>query len=244
MYSILRTYSPYLRALQRSWEPINATGSLQIQQIRWRKRRTDPKAKSKIGRVREPTPFDPWERDFLVEKMPHYRSTMNAVRHLFNEELERKKDETAEGLSSVEQEREEEEAFRQLLKWNEQENAKINARRKEKLAAKAKEIEEENLQRLLRKEEQEAEEIERMRQLVLQEQEASKTFITMETMEAAINEALDNPKNYDFLIKKSGEPILPEDTAWESFKERTMKAKDEEFVADGGDENQAKSAEN
>lgn len=223
-------------------KPISATGSLQIQQVRWRKRRTDPKAKSKIGKVREPTPWDPWERAFLVEKIPHYNSTMNAVRRLFNAELERKKDETAEGLSSVEQEREQEEEFRQLLKWNEQENAKINARRKEKLAAKAKENEEENLQRLLRKEEQEAEETERMRQLVLQEQEASKTFITMESMEAAINEALDNPKNYNFLMKKSGEPILPEDTAWEGFKERTVKAKDEELVE--GEENHVKSAEN
>lgn len=80
MFGIVRTHLSHLRVVQRSWEPISATGSLQIQQVRWRKRRTDPKAKSKIGKVREPTPWDPWERAFLVEKIPHYNSTMNAVR--------------------------------------------------------------------------------------------------------------------------------------------------------------------
>ena len=64
-------------------------------------------------------------------------------------------------------------------------------------------------------------------------------------MEAAIEEALDNPKNYNFLIKKSGSPILPEDTAWEQFKQRTHEAQEQELVEKGDDESQqAKSAEN
>lgn len=238
---MLRTFLPCLRAIHRSWEPVNATTSVQFQQVRWRKRRTDPIAKSKIGRVREPKQVDPWEQAFFKEKLPHYKSTLRAIRHMLKEELERKKGETAEGLSSIEQEREEEEEFRQLLKWNEEENAKIAAKRREKLAAKAKELEEENLQRLLRKEGAEVEETERLRELVLQEQEASKTFITMETMESAIEEALDNPRDYNFLIKKSGDPVLPEDTAWEKFRERTMKAKEEELVESEGE---VKSAEN
>ncbi|XP_072177386.1 small ribosomal subunit protein mS26-like [Diadema setosum] len=228
MLNSVKTSLWHAGAIERLWAPVNAGTSIQLQQIRWRKRRTDPKAKSKEGRVREPTPRDPWEQAFFSEKLPHYKTTLRSIRRMFAEELHRKKGETAEGLSSEQVEREEEEEFRNILLWNEEENARIAAKRTEKLAAKARLIEEANLQRLLEKERWEAEEVERLTELVQREKEASKSFITMETMEAAIEEALDNPKNYNFLIKRTGKPVLPSDTAWEQFRQRTLAEEEQE----------------
>ena len=80
MLGPVKTYFPYIRAIQRSWEPVNTATQLQFQQVRWRKRRTDPTAKSKVGRVKPPQPFDPWEKSFFTEKLPHYNTTLRAIR--------------------------------------------------------------------------------------------------------------------------------------------------------------------
>uniref|UniRef100_A0A803VH78 Small ribosomal subunit protein mS26 n=1 Tax=Ficedula albicollis TaxID=59894 RepID=A0A803VH78_FICAL len=42
---------------------------------------------------------------------------------------------------------------------------------------------------------------------VLQLQEEAKTFITLENLEARIEECLDNPRNYNFAIDKDGRVV-------------------------------------
>ncbi|KQK78307.1 28S ribosomal protein S26, mitochondrial-like protein [Amazona aestiva] len=91
-----------------------------------------------------------------------------------------------------------------LMAWNEEENARQRARREERLR---KEEEEQRRQKLKAAETQarkrEAFLKEREKE-VLRLQEEAKTFITLENLDARIEECLDNPRNYNFAIDKEG----------------------------------------
>ncbi|KAG8013056.1 28S ribosomal protein S26 [Nibea albiflora] len=126
-----------------------------VEAVRGRKSRTDPVAKSKEGRIKEPPPVDPVEMVVLKERYSEYQMIMRALRvQVEKQEAERKQEDAA-----AKREREQQEFIRE----------------------KEREI--------------------------LQLQEDAKTFITMENLDQRIEEALDNPKNYNFAIDKEGRVV-------------------------------------
>lgn len=51
-----------------------------VEAVRGRKSRTDPVAKSKVGRVKVPPPVDPVEMVVLKERFTEYQMIMRALR--------------------------------------------------------------------------------------------------------------------------------------------------------------------
>lgn len=51
-----------------------------VESVRGRKSRTDPKAKSKAGRIKTPPPVDPVEMVVLKERYTEYNLIMRALR--------------------------------------------------------------------------------------------------------------------------------------------------------------------
>lgn len=73
-----------LRAISRSHTPVirllAPQSDVLVQTVRGRKSRTDPKAKSKIGRIKTPPPVDPVEMVVLKERFTEYNLIMRALR--------------------------------------------------------------------------------------------------------------------------------------------------------------------
>ncbi|XP_038070526.1 28S ribosomal protein S26, mitochondrial-like [Patiria miniata] len=215
--------------LSTVWDPTINVVSFQC--VRWRKKRTDPKAKSKLDYKRIPTPIDPWEYEFLTTKTPHYRTILRAMRKMFKEEQAQKSTETAEGGSAEERAQMERQEHLSLLEWNEQENARTRAIREERLHLELREKEEKKLGKMLEMEEERRRTLEELAIRVRQEKEASKSYITMDNVEQAIENALADSKEYNFTIDKRGRILLPENSAWQELKAR------QELTVDDGEEN-------
>lgn len=56
--------------------------SVLVEAVRGRKSRTDPKAKSKEGRIKVPPPVDPVEMVVLKERYTEYQLIMRALRYV------------------------------------------------------------------------------------------------------------------------------------------------------------------
>ncbi|XP_033920722.1 small ribosomal subunit protein mS26 [Melopsittacus undulatus] len=169
--------------------------------VRGRKSRHDPPAKSKASRLKVPPPVDPEELLVITERYRQHRLVLGALRAEFRAEVLRAKREallTQEDSARLEQE------HRSLMAWNQEQNTLQRERREERLR---KQEEEERLQKLKAAETQA-----RKREALLKEkekevlrlQEEAKTFITLENLDARIEECLDNPRNYNFAIDKEG----------------------------------------
>ncbi|NXD72123.1 RT26 protein, partial [Eolophus roseicapillus] len=169
--------------------------------VRGRKTRHDPPAKSKASRLKVPPPVDPEELVVITERYRQHRLVLGALRAEFRAEVLQKKREAVLTQEDVARLLEE---HQRLMAWNEEENARQQARREERLR---KEEEEQRRQKLKAAETQarkrEAFLKEREKE-VLQLQEEAKTFITLENLDARIEECLDNPRNYNFAIDKEG----------------------------------------
>ncbi|XP_020861160.1 small ribosomal subunit protein mS26 [Phascolarctos cinereus] len=176
---------------------------------RGRKSRHDPPAKSKIGRLRTPTPVDPVEMYVLMERFKSYKQTVQALRREFMEEVWRKAhDKKFADLKALR----DSEEHKQLMAWNQAENARLQALRISRLQRQ--EQEQERLREL--EEMQKAQEMEAFvrekEKEVLQLQEDAKTFITQDNLEEKIEAALDNPRNYNWALTKEGHVIRPRGT--------------------------------
>ncbi|NXG02765.1 RT26 protein, partial [Sakesphorus luctuosus] len=172
---------------------------------RGRKSRDDPPAKSKADRVKMPPPVDPEELLVVLER-PGRSSVASPApgRAEFRAEvLQKKREERLSGENSAELLEE----HRRLMAWNDEENARQRARREERLRKEA----EEERRRKLEAQEQQARKMEAFlkekEKEVLQLQEEAKSFITLENLDARIEECLDNPRNYNFAIDKNGRVV-------------------------------------
>ncbi|KAJ8382576.1 hypothetical protein SKAU_G00033540 [Synaphobranchus kaupii] len=181
--------------------------SVLVGAVRGRKSRTDPKAKSKEGRVKVPPPVDPVEMVVLKERFTQYDMVVRALRFEFKEEVLQQKYEQEVGSKAEERAKQEADRHRALMAWNDTENLRLRKLReirvlKEREDEKLKEVElaalrEKKMESFVKEKEQE----------ILQLEEESKTFITMENLDQRIEEALDNPKNYNFAIDKEGRVV-------------------------------------
>ncbi|XP_064200269.1 28S ribosomal protein S26, mitochondrial [Anguilla rostrata] len=186
---------------------LNPRTSLLVMAVRGRKSRTDPKAKSKAGRVKVPPPVDPVEMVVLKERFAQYGMIVRALRFEFKEEVLQQKYEQEVGSQAEERAKQEADRHRALMAWNDAENLRMRKLReirvlKEQEEAKQKEAElailrENKMESFVKEKEQE----------ILQLEEDAKTFITMENLDHRIEEALDNPINYNFAIDKEGRVV-------------------------------------
>ncbi|XP_062325128.1 28S ribosomal protein S26, mitochondrial [Osmerus eperlanus] len=197
---ISRTGTPVTRLLA-------SRGAVLVEAVRGRKSRNDPKAKSKEGRIKVPPPIDPVEMVVLKERFTEYELIMRALRLEFKEEMLRKRYEAEVGSQAEERAKQEAEEHRALMAWNDAENLRMRKVRELRIqneleAAELKKSEEaiqaeQLMQELIRAKERE----------ILQLQEDAKNFITLENLDQRIEEALDNPQNYNFAIDKDGRVV-------------------------------------
>ncbi|XP_036619931.1 28S ribosomal protein S26, mitochondrial [Trichosurus vulpecula] len=194
--------------LGRSFRPPVAAPSLPLllPPTRGRKSRHDPPSKSKIGRLRTPTPVDPAEMYMLMERYKSYRQTVRALRLEFMEEVWRKAYDQKFGRLKAIQDSEE---HKQLMAWNQAENARLQALRISRLQRQEQEQKRlRELEEMQKAQEMEAFVQEKERE-VLQLQEDVKTFITQDNLEEKIEAALNNPQNYNWALTKEGRVIRP-----------------------------------
>ncbi|NXN97790.1 RT26 protein, partial [Rhinopomastus cyanomelas] len=168
---------------------------------RGRKSRHDPPAKSKASRMKLPPPVDPEELLVVTERYRLHRLVLGALRAEFRAELLQKK---REALQYQESSMEHMEEHRRLMAWNDEENAKQRARREERIKAEAEEQKRHKLEAAENRASKTAALLKEKEKLILQLQEEAKTFITLENLDARIEECLDNPRNYNFAIDKDG----------------------------------------
>lgn len=178
-----------------------------VEAVRGRKSRTDPVAKSKEGRIKVPPPVDPVEMVVLKERYTEYQLIMRALRLEFKEEVLRKKYEAETGSLAAEKARQEEEEHNALMAWNDQENQRLLQIRIQRIQKEKEEAERKQIEAVVKREQEKQEFIEEKEREILQLQEDAKNFITLENLDQRIEEALDNPKNYNFAIDKQGRVV-------------------------------------
>ncbi|KAA8579252.1 small ribosomal subunit protein mS26 [Etheostoma spectabile] len=178
-----------------------------VEAVRGRKSRTDPVAKSKEGRIKVPPPVDPVEMVVLKERYTEYQMMMSALRLEFKEEVLRKKYEEETGSLAEERARQEAEEHRALMAFNNQENLRMLKLRILRVQKEKEEAERKQVEAAVQREQEQQESIKEKEREILKLQEEAKNFITLENLDQRIEEALDNPKNYNFAIDKEGRVV-------------------------------------
>ncbi|XP_055905043.1 probable 28S ribosomal protein S26, mitochondrial [Eupeodes corollae] len=193
-----------LTVLSQTSETKITNCSIGLEFVRWRRKpRWLPVAKSKVFRIPEKKPQSMDEKLELLRLHNHYKTQMRSMRMYLREESQRiRETSTADHLvMSVE---EEEAEFQRCLnlnkEWNDQIAAERNLRLEKENAAKREYIKE----RLELAKEREEDRLQRIEEIVRKEKEASKTFITRENIDQAIETALANPLDFNFSIDLRG----------------------------------------
>ncbi|KAM7376334.1 hypothetical protein PAMP_006075 [Pampus punctatissimus] len=182
-------------------------GAVLVEAVRGRKSRTDPVAKSKQGRIKVPPPIDPVEMVVLKERYSEYMLIMRALRLEFKEEVLRKKYEEETGSLVAEKVRQEAQEHSALMAWNNQENLRLLKLRILRIQEETEEAERKKQEAAIEREREQQEFIREKEKEILQLQEDVKNFITLDNLDQRIEEALDNPKNYNFAIDKEGRVV-------------------------------------
>ncbi|KAG7461575.1 hypothetical protein MATL_G00192620 [Megalops atlanticus] len=181
--------------------------SVLVEVVRGRKSRTDPKAKSKMGRLKVPPPVDPVEMVVLKERFTHYNMILRSLRFQFKEELLRRRYEQEVGSLAEERAKQEAEEHRALMAWNAAENQRLRRQRELRIQKEAEEQEMRKQEATILREKKMESHVKEKEEEILQLLEEAKTFITLENLEQRIEEALDNPKSYNFAIDKEGRVV-------------------------------------
>ncbi|KAH8332974.1 hypothetical protein KR074_004786 [Drosophila pseudoananassae] len=172
--------------------------------VRWRRKpRWLPVAKSKLFRVPERNKQSEEERTELMRLHNQYKTQLRSVRQFLREEVVRH-EETSTADHIVLTPEQEESEFLKCVDINATWNAKIAKERDQRLAKEREEkvvyVQERLEARQLREEERR----EQANLRVLREIESSKTFITRENLDVAIETALANPVDHNFAIDLAG----------------------------------------
>ncbi|XP_017863592.1 PREDICTED: probable 28S ribosomal protein S26, mitochondrial [Drosophila arizonae] len=175
--------------------------------VRWRRKpRWLPVAKSKLFRVPERKKQTEEERTELMRLHNHYKTQLRSVRQYLREEVVRQQ-ETSTADHIVLTPEQEEAEFQRCVEVNAAWNAKIAKEREVRLAKEREEKVAYVQERLEAGKLREEERRERANERVRYEIEQSKTFITRENLDEAIETALANPVDYNFAIDLAGNMI-------------------------------------
>ncbi|XP_017058985.1 probable 28S ribosomal protein S26, mitochondrial [Drosophila ficusphila] len=192
--------------LTQSALPAGKTGgnSFALEFVRWRRKpRWLPVAKSKLFRVPERKKQTEEERTELMRLHNHYKTQLRSVRQFLREEVVRH-EETSTADHIVLTPEQEEAEFQKCLDVNAAWNAAIAKERDQRLAKEREEKVAYVQERLEARQVREEERREKANQRVLLEIERSKTYITKENLDAAIEAALANPVDHNFAIDLAG----------------------------------------
>ncbi|XP_004772957.1 small ribosomal subunit protein mS26-like [Mustela nigripes] len=179
-------------------------------QVRGRKTRYDPPAKSKVGRVTTPPAVDPVEFFLLTERYRLYRQTVRALRLEFVSEVRKKVHEARVGVLAERKALQDATEHRDLMAWNQAENQRLLELRLARLRQEAREQEQRQAEEKARRALEAQAWAQLKEQEVLQLQEEAKNFITPENLEARVEEALDSPKSYNWAITREGLVVRPQ----------------------------------
>ncbi|KAF7710561.1 28S ribosomal protein S26, mitochondrial [Silurus meridionalis] len=198
-------------AVVRSRTPVSVVLSprfgVVLESVRGRKSRSDPKAKSKAGRIKTPPPVDPVEMVVLKERFTEYNLIMRALRLQFKEEMLRKRYEEETGSLAEERAKQETEEHRSLMAWNDAENLRLRKIRELRVQKETEAAEQKSKEAAILHQQELENYIKEKEKEILRLQEEAKNFITLENLDQRIEEALDNPKNYNFAINKEGHVV-------------------------------------
>ncbi|XP_017296320.1 28S ribosomal protein S26, mitochondrial [Kryptolebias marmoratus] len=181
--------------------------AMPLEAVRGRKSRADPVAKSKEGRMKVPPPVDPVEMVVLHERYTEYQLILRALRLEFKEELLRRKYEEETGSQAEEKAKQESEEHCGLMAWNNQENLHLLKARVARIQKEKEEAECRKMEAALQCEQKQQELLKQKEKEILQLQEDAKNFITLENLDQRIEDALDNPQNYNFAVDKEGRVV-------------------------------------
>ncbi|XP_058976244.1 small ribosomal subunit protein mS26-like [Musca domestica] len=200
---MLRASSGILSRLAATEGKVGSSG-FSLEFVRWRRKpRWLPTAKSKLFRVPERKQQSPEEKAELLRLHNNYKTQLRSVRQYLREENQRIA-ETSSADHFVLTPEQEEAEFQRCLQENEKWNREVAALREQRLAREHQEKQQYVQERLRLAEEREEERMEKIEALVRKEKELSKTFITRENLDAAIEQALANPIDYNFSIDLQG----------------------------------------
>ncbi|GAA6110579.1 28S ribosomal protein S26, mitochondrial [Tachysurus ichikawai] len=198
-------------AVVRSRNPVSVALSprfgVVMDSVRGRKSRTDPKAKSKAGRIKTPPPVDPVEMVVLKQRYTEYNLIMRALRLQFKEEMLKKRYEEETGSLAEERAKQEADEHRSLMAWNDAENLRLRKIRELRVQAETAAAEQRRKEATILRAQELENYIKEKEKEILQLQEEAKNFITLENLDQRIEEALDSPKNYNFAINKEGQVV-------------------------------------
>uniref|UniRef100_A0A4W5LFA6 Small ribosomal subunit protein mS26 n=1 Tax=Hucho hucho TaxID=62062 RepID=A0A4W5LFA6_9TELE len=200
MFGVIARSSPVIRLLA-------PRGAVLVEAVRGRKTRTDPKAKSKEGRIKTPPPVDPVEMVVLRERFTEYDLIMRALRLEFKEEMLRKRYEEEVGSLAEERAKQEAEEHRSLMTWNQEENRRMLKIRELRVQKEAEAAEVKKTEAAILREQAMENFVKEKGEEIMRIQEEAKSFINLENLDQRIQEALDNPKNYNFAIDKDGRVV-------------------------------------
>ncbi|XP_049283059.1 probable 28S ribosomal protein S26, mitochondrial [Anopheles funestus] len=198
-----------------------AVALLQYTTVRFRRKpRWLGTAKSKLFRVPERKKQIEEEIEELKRLHNNYRTQMKAVRNFLRDEVEAYKLVSRAGLVLQTPEQEEAE-WQEALRRNDEWNQQTAAKREERLVTERAARKEYILERLVLKEQREIDKKEQVEAKVRIEKELSKTFITRENIDKAIELALVQPTTFNFALDRDGNlhraaDGLPKDTNQQS----------------------------
>jgi len=162
-------------------------------------------APSKLFRIKEQPVVPRDERDQANHLDWLYNTKSRSIQAYFREKFY-VPSLTAGGMS-VEQVDDEMNDHIRLLAENDEENKRVASQRKERLTIENELIKNDLLEADLTAKMAAEEKLDEAKAIVDAEVRRSATFITMDTLEKAIEEALQNPVNYEFAIDKKGQIV-------------------------------------
>ncbi|XP_011555224.3 probable 28S ribosomal protein S26, mitochondrial [Plutella xylostella] len=176
-----------------------------------RKPRWLPVAKSRMFRIPKRPEIPEEEKKELLRLHNNYKTQMRAIKRFYFEE-KIKENSSLQSASSEMSQKLEAEDWERCVALNEQWNAQVATEREERRRAELEKMEAHALQRMEAKDRELEKRIERASEEIRKQKELSATFITPETLDAAIDKALDNPIDYNFAIDLRGNKIEGRDT--------------------------------
>ncbi|XP_026739344.1 probable 28S ribosomal protein S26, mitochondrial [Trichoplusia ni] len=168
-----------------------------------RKPRWLPIAKSKIYRIPKRPVISEDERLELLRLHNNYKTQMRSIKRFYHEEMIKEKS-SRESASSEMSQRIEAEEWARCVELNEKWNAQVALDREERRKIEIAEQDEYALKRMERADKRKRERIAQVSEEIRRQKELSPTFITPETLEAAIDHAIANPTDYNFAIDLKG----------------------------------------
>ncbi|XP_034261010.1 small ribosomal subunit protein mS26 [Pantherophis guttatus] len=171
---------------------------------RGRKTRFDPPAKSKADRIKVPPPVDPAELLVILDRYEQYRRVVSALRFEMKEEVQFKSYDLKYGETAKLRKKAEDDEHQRLMALNDAENKRLLERRLERLRKaelleKSRKLESDQHREVFQEEF-----LKKKEEEVLQLQEESQNFITLENLDQRIEECLNKTQNYNFAIDKDG----------------------------------------